>query len=129
MNIAILTYSVYFAIMAFIIVRVGWLFYSNGQAYIDVLFADQPDYGKWINRMLLKAYYLFNLGYVAISISSWGELFMLQSALAQLISSIGTICGVLALMHYLNMLALLLWSEYKTSSISNNNSKTIHHGT
>ena len=109
----ILAYLIYFIVMAFIIVRVGWLFYHHGQVYMDRLFSSDLNYGRWVNKLLLKAYYLFNLGYVAMSISSWTTISDLSSLLEVVASALGTIILILAVMHYLNLIWLQLYSRWK----------------
>jgi len=108
----VLGYLIYFTAMAFIIGRVGWLFYSNGQHYVDRLFQNDLALGNWINRILLKAYYLFNLGYVALSIQFWSSIESLSSLIETTAVEIGHVLILLASMHYLNMIWLQLYSDW-----------------
>lgn len=108
-----LAYSLYFVIMAFIILRVGWLFYHHGQHYVAQLFPDDLSYGAWLNSLLLKAYYLFNLGYVAISISTWQSINSPEMLIEQLAAEVGLIVMMLAFLHYANLAWLALYSSYK----------------
>jgi len=111
MNFNILAYSLYFICMSFIIVRVGWLFYKNGEVYIDQLFASDIPLGRQINSVLLGGYYLLNLGYVALSISSWDSLSNWAELIQTISHEVGRIVLILALMHYLN----LFWISYFSS--------------
>lgn len=132
MNLTILAYTIYFAIMAFVIGRVGWLFYSHGQVYVDQLFEQDLSYGQWVNKLLLKAYYLFNLGYVALSIQSWSGVPSLTALIEKVSSEVGLIILLLALLHYFNLMWLQLYSSWRLREARRTNqiinSKTSNHG-
>jgi hypothetical protein len=123
----VLGYLVYFTAMGFIIGRVGWLFYRNGQHYVNRLFENDLALGNWVNRLLLKAYYLFNLGYVALSIQSWISIESLSSLIETTAVEIGNVLLILAIMHYVNMIWLQIYSDWRAKqktliNIGNNGS-------
>ena len=102
-NYNILAYILYGMITAFIIVRVGWMFYINGAHYLYDLFIGDKDTADMLNRLLLLGYYLLNLGYVAVSLSYWPTILGVKDLAELLAERIGFILLGLALMHYINM--------------------------
>ncbi len=132
MNINLLAYAIYFTIMAFVIGRVGWLFYHHGQVYVDRLFEQDLYYGQWVNKLLLKAYYLFNLGYVALSIQSWTAVQSLAAVIEKVSFEVGLVILMLALLHYFNLMWLQLYSDWRLPQINASNqaikSKTSNYG-
>jgi hypothetical protein len=62
--------------------------------------------------MLLIGYYLLNLGYASISISSWPTITSEEMLSAYLSDHIGFIILMLALIHYFNLVWLLLYSRF-----------------
>jgi len=64
-----------------------------------------------INHILLIGYYLFNLGYAALMISTWKTI----NTWAELVGSICTMTGkiilALAIMHYWNMTVIYFISR------------------
>ena len=74
MNLNVIGYIIFFAIMFYVIGIVGWKFYKNGRVFLLSHMAAELHLVDPVNKLLLIAYYLFNLGYVAISIQSWEQL-------------------------------------------------------
>jgi hypothetical protein len=68
-----------------------------------------------VNRILLTGYYLVNLGYAALKISSWKTIITSEELVASLSDSIGSITLLLAVLHYFNMTVIALWNEYQHS--------------
>lgn len=104
MNLNILTYLIYSIITGFIILRVGWLFYHFGAAYLYEIFGERRSLADAVNKLLLIGYYLLNLGYVAVSLSFWPQVHHLTQMLELLSAKVGFICLALGLIHFLNML-------------------------
>lgn len=118
MNIIIITYSVYLLLIAFIIIRVGWLIYREGAVYLHELFPNNRALGDYINRILLIAYYLLNLGYAALSLISWtwrAQVTWLD-ALQSLAENIGLICLILGVIHFINLIALQVFKQLNFSN-------------
>lgn len=103
MNFNITGYAIYFAITAFIILRVGWLFYHYGAIYLHDIFPHRNALAQALNRLLLICYYLFNLGYAAISINDWPAIENYPTLFGLLANKLGFICMLLGVMHFLNM--------------------------
>ncbi len=96
-------YLFFFSIMFYVIGVVGWQFYSNGKYYLQSIFKADPHLVDSINKMMLIGYYLFNLGYVAISIHGWEQIYTLTDLIGIVAEKSGAIILILGVMHYLNL--------------------------
>lgn len=113
MNYNLTGYLIYFSLMAFIILKVGYICYNNGIVFVGSLLPKNPSLGLQINKLLLVGYYLVNMGYIVFSLSQWETL----SSLLELIEAISQkatfiILG-LAGLHYLNIFTLSLLFKNK----------------
>lgn len=122
MNLNVLTYAIYLALMAVVIWRVGWMFYINGQPYVNRMLPGQEEYALWLNKMLLIGYYLFNFGYVAVILKDWQQVSTLTEMTNTLAQTMGRIIVLLALMHYANLFWLYLLSRFNKNKL-----QTINH--
>ncbi|MBP1224133.1 hypothetical protein [Flavobacterium sp. 1355] len=106
MNLNIIGYFVYLSVTIFIIMKVGKICYRNGNIYVAELIPDHTEICQKINRVLLLAYYLLNIGYCAMTLISWQKI----SSAAQLIETIGVrtavIIFIISILHYLNIFIL-----------------------
>ncbi|MDB4728444.1 hypothetical protein OAF63_06600, partial [Saprospiraceae bacterium] len=105
-------YLIYGISTVFTIVYVGKILHQNGRHYILRIFID-TEFGDYINNALLTAYYLFNIGYVFVTLHSW-ETILNQ---VELIEMIGQKTGIILLMlgglHFINILALQIIAQFK----------------
>jgi hypothetical protein len=106
-----LAYIIYLFITYLITVHVGLRFYRNGRVYILRLLHGDEKMTDSINHILLIGYYLFNLGYASLMISTWKTI----TTWAELVGSISTMAGkimlVLAVMHFGNMTVIYFISR------------------
>ncbi|MFD1063833.1 hypothetical protein ACFQ1Q_11310 [Winogradskyella litorisediminis] len=112
MNFNLITYCIYLPIIIFIMVKIGWLFYKNGEVFLLNLFQNNEELVKSINNLLLIGYYLTNIGYAIITISNWERIDNLIEMLNSLSATIGKIILLLALMHYNN----IFWLKHLNKS-------------
>ncbi len=112
MNYNILSYILYLPLIFFITIKVGWMFYKNGELFLITLFENNITLTKNINNLLLIGYYLVNLGYSIITISYWDKIDNLIELINSLSSTLGKIIVLLALLHYNN----IFWLKYITKS-------------
>ncbi len=119
MNYNIIAYIIYIAITFFIIVNVGMVFYKNGRVFILNLFHGDDDTTDRINKLLLVGYYLLNLGYTLLSITTWTKVGDTSELVSQLSYRLGILIMLLGIMHYFNMAVLHFLSHSK--------SKLFHH--
>jgi hypothetical protein len=106
-----LAYIIYLFITYLITVHVGLRFYRNGRVYILRLLHGDEKMTDSINNILLVGYYLLNLGYASLMISTWKTI----GAWAELVGSISTMTGkimlALAIMHFFNMTVIYFISR------------------
>jgi hypothetical protein len=104
----ITAYIIYLVITYLITAWVGKILYKNGRHYILAVLKNDEQLTDIINKILLVGYYLMNLGYATIMLSFWKTI----SSFAELIASVGTMTGKivlsLAVMHYINMYAIII---------------------
>ena len=110
-----LAYIIYLFITYLITVHVGLRFYRNGRVYILRLLHGDEKLTDSLNNILLIGYYLLNLGYASLMISTWKTII----TWAELAGSIGTMTGkitlALGIMHFWNMTVIYLISrKHKT---------------
>ncbi|MES2332421.1 MAG: hypothetical protein V4539_22630 [Bacteroidota bacterium] len=118
MNYNITAYLVYLALMIFIIVYVGKLFYRNGRVFILSLFRNNAVLTDHVNHILLIAYYLFNIGYAFFTLQRWEAILNIQSLISVIARNMGILIFILAITHYMNMLLIWYLSKKKSSFIN-----------
>lgn len=106
-----LAYILYLLLTFFITVRTGWLFYRNGRVYIVTLLKDDGHLTDAINKLLLTGYYLLNLGYAAVMIAYWKNITNVTEMIASIAGMTARIMLTLALIHFMNMLAIYVFSK------------------
>ncbi|WP_323789352.1 hypothetical protein [Psychroserpens sp.] len=114
MNYNILTYCIFLPIIAMIMIKVGWMFYTNGEVFLMYLFQQNTSLVKSINNILLIAYYLVNLGYAVITLAYWETIESALQMLNTLAEHLGIIIIGLAVLHYNNVLVLNYLVKSKT---------------
>ncbi len=106
-----LAYIIYLCLTYLITVRVGFLFYRNGRVFILGLLNNNESLTNAINRILLTGYYLLNLGYAALMISTWDTVTNWTGLLVSITGMTARIILTLAVIHYCNMLAIRFISK------------------
>lgn len=104
-------YMVYGCITGLITFRVGWIFYRNGRVFILHLLHQNVALTDAINRLLLTGYYLLNLGYAALMISTWERVENWTGLLTSVTVMTGRIVLTLALIHFCNMAAIYYFGK------------------
>ncbi len=114
----ILAYIIYLFITYIITVHVGLVFYKNGKHYILNLLHNDEQLTTFINRILLIGYYLLNLGYVALTISTWQQVYNWGQLWGSVAGMTGKILLTLGLIHFGNMTVIYLIGKYRHKSIT-----------
>ena len=99
----IISYIIYLTITFYITIRVGWICYSNGEIYIRQMLQERQDWVKPVNNLLLIGYYLVNLGFASITLSTWNPVENIGQMIAMIATKTGFIMLVLGMMHYSNL--------------------------
>lgn len=110
------TYAIYFLLGVIITVGVGLDLYKNGEKLIYNLF-EHKEFTVTVNRLLLTGYYLVNLGYVAITLSTLGRVDSVISSLECLSKQLGILMLILGYLHFQNIIILQWLSHRKTQII------------
>jgi hypothetical protein len=119
MNYNITAYIIYLALMVFIIVYVGKYFFANGRIFIISLINGNVSLADQINKLLLVAYYLFNVGYTFLTLKHWEKVSNIEMLFSSLSANMGILILILAFTHYLNMLVIYYLSKSKSFSMTN----------
>lgn len=106
MNLNILGYIIYLIITAIIIVKVGKICYTNGNVFVAQLIPNHEDLCLKINQVLLIAYYLFNLGYCAITLIQWNTISSYTQLFETIANKTSIILFLIGIMHYFNILVI-----------------------
>lgn len=106
MNYNITGYFIFIIIIVLIIVFVGKICYRNGNIFVAELIPEHLDMCQQINKALLVAYYLVNIGYCAITLIGWEEVKSGLQLIEVLSIKVATIVCILSILHYLNILVL-----------------------
>lgn len=101
----ILSYLLFLLVSSYITVDVGRRCYHAGKYYLEYLIHDSQ-LCQTINRILLGCYYLINLGYIAVSLTSWEQVNSIGQLLAVTAVRIGNIVLILCILHYINVFTL-----------------------
>jgi hypothetical protein len=106
-----LAYLIYLFITYLITVHVGLRFYRNGRVYILRLLQGDEKMTDSINHILLIGYYLLNLGYAALMISTWKTILTWTELVGSICSMTGKIMLTLAIIHFINMTVIYVISR------------------
>ena len=118
MNYNVYAYIIFLTLIILIIVYVGRYFYSNGRIFILTLFKGNIILADHINKLLLIAYYLFNIGYSFLKLRQWDKIIHLEMLFSTLATNIGLLIFILAIIHYFNMLVIYILSKSKSISFT-----------
>jgi hypothetical protein len=102
----IVAYIIYLLVTYLITVKVGNVFYKNGRLYILSLLRGDEQLTDFINKILLVGYYLTNLGYATIMLTQWSTITTFTALIASVCTMAGRIILSLAIVHFVNMLAI-----------------------
>lgn len=101
----IISYILFLSICSYITINVGRRCFQAGKAYLKYLLHDDQ-LCLTINRILLGCYYLVNLGYIAMNLTSWGKVNNMEEVMRTTSVRIGGIVSILCVLHYTNIFTL-----------------------
>lgn len=114
MNLNIIAYGIFMAIVAYIIIVVGHICYRNGNIYVLSLIPGHEDLCIRINKILLVGYYLINIGYSAMTLISWQTINSLPQLVEMIAIKTAIIISILSVLHYTNILLLTNYAKKLT---------------
>lgn len=107
MNLNIIAYCIYIAVIFYVTVFIGKKFHSNGRIFLHELVADHG-VCEAVNNILLVAYYLLNIGNAIVMIRTWPQIQSIGELVEVTSYNIGLIVLLLVIVHYVNIVLLLL---------------------
>lgn len=119
-NYNFISYLIYLPVTFYITVIVGWVLYKKGIVFLNDAFNSNVELASILNKFLLLGYYLLNLGYAAVSIHIFSEIYSFTQLIEELSKRIGMLIIGLALMHYFNMYTFSQFNKQIQKLYSNN---------
>jgi hypothetical protein len=113
MNYNTLTYCIYLLITLYVVIYVGGTIFRNGRTFLINTFLGDVATADAVNKVLLAGYYLMNAGYVILALKIWIKVDSFIQLINVLSFKTGTIILTLGIMHFLNVIALLVIGKKK----------------
>jgi len=106
MNYNVIGYIIFLSVIAFIILIVGKICYRNGNIFVSALIPGHVELCMQINKTLLVGYYLVNIGYSAMTLSSWELIISMPQLIEVIAFRVAVIISILSGLHYMNIFIL-----------------------
>ena len=81
-------YSAYLGISVLLTIAVGWALGHSGRVFLTSVFGDERLAGA-VSRLVVVGFYLLNLGFVALTVSTSGQITSDRQAFGVLFSKVG----------------------------------------
>jgi len=102
----VISYAVYAAASLALTAWVARTLERNGRVFLVDAFQDNAELADSVNRLLVVGFYLINVGYVTLALSTSGNLDGPRAAMELLSNKIGVVLLVLGGMHFFNLYIL-----------------------
>ncbi len=109
-------YASYLLISLTVTVWVARTLHKNGRIFLVDAFHGNAELADSVNHLLVVGFYLINLGYVTLALSTTQNLSTLRAAIELVSNKIGVVLLVLGAMHFFN---LLVFSRMRKRSRAN----------
>jgi hypothetical protein len=116
MNIAA-CYFTYLAISIGITVWVARTLHKNGRVFLLDAFHGNADLADSVNHLLVVGFYLINVGYIALALSTTSPMATLRQVIELESVKIGVVLLILGAMHFFNILVFAKMRRRATSGI------------
>ncbi|HTH53923.1 MAG TPA: hypothetical protein VL495_08240 [Edaphobacter sp.] len=103
MNVAA-CYFVYLTISVALTVWVAKTLHKNGRVFLIEAFHGNAELADSVNHLLVVGFYLINIGYIALALSTNAPLATLREAIELESTKIGVVLLILGAMHFFNIL-------------------------
>ena len=111
MNLNIISYGIYMTITIYIIIVVGKICYRNGNVFVSELIPDHTALCQQINKILLLAYYLLNIGYCAMTLVQWEGILGFAQMIEVIAGKSAIIICAISILHYFNIIILTKYAK------------------
>jgi len=99
----VVAYLVYLAISLSATVWVATTLYRNGRVFLVDAFRGNAELADSVNHLLVVGFYLINVGYVALALSTASTLTAVRGVIELVCDKIGVVLLVLGCMHFFNL--------------------------
>lgn len=99
----IITYVFYLFISITLTIWVATTLFRNGRIFLIDAFHGNKEMADAVNHLLLVGFYLLNIGFIALFLSTWAAPTNLIEVIEYISIKIGIVLMVLGLMHFFNM--------------------------
>lgn len=103
MNLNTIGYIIYLIINISFIIVIGKICYHNGNRYVSELIPNNQELCIQLNKILLIAYYLLNIGYCTTTLIYWNHIVTVVELIEIIASKTSIIIAVLGILHYSNI--------------------------
>ena len=99
-------YAVYLAVSLTVTMWVARTLHRNGRVFLVEAFHGNAELADSVNQLLVVGFYLINVGYVTLVLSTTASLTDLRHAIELVCDKLGVVLLVLGFMHFFNLLVL-----------------------
>jgi hypothetical protein len=99
-------YAVYLAVSLTVTMWVARTLHRNGRVFLVDAFHGNAELADSVNQLLVVGFYLINVGYVTLVLSTTANLVDLRHAIELVCDKLGVVLLVLGIMHFFNLLVL-----------------------
>jgi len=96
-------YIAYLIISVSVTIGVAQTLYKNGRIFLVDAFHGNEDLADSVNRLLLIGFYLINLGYVTLALTTDAPLNTARQSIELVSTKIGVVLVVLGMLHFGNL--------------------------
>ena len=105
MNLTVLTYVIYLALAIPLTVWVAKALHRYGEVFLDDVFGGDARLAHAVNQLLVIGFYLLNLGYVALFMTSHETVNGTRRLFEVLSVKVGAVAIVIGVVHFANLWA------------------------
>jgi hypothetical protein len=98
-------YAAYLGISLLLTIAVGWALARSGRVFLASVFGDERLAGA-VSRLLVVGFYLLNLGFVALTVSTSGQISSGRQAFGVLFSKVGAELLVLGVLYLVTIVLI-----------------------
>ena len=98
-------YAAYLGISLLLTIAVGWALARSGRVFLTSVFGDERLAGA-VSRLLVVGFYLLNLGFVALTVSTPGQISSDRQAFGVLFSKVGAELLVLGVLYLVTIVLI-----------------------
>ncbi len=105
MNLTVLTYLIYLAVAIPLTLWVARALHRYGEVFLNDVFGGDTNLAHAVNQLLVIGFYLLNLGYVALFMTSHADIDNTRRLMEVLSVKVGGVAIVVGVVHFANVWA------------------------